>query len=100
MVDPATMCREHLLGEHREMHALVGIINSGISIQGYLDKDLLEPQHIAERHRYLVVEMLCRGYNHHSPLKPITAHVEPFEIDREAADVELRRRCAACRNLK
>ena len=37
MVNPEILCRKHLLGEHVELHMLVGWIIKGKSIQGYLD---------------------------------------------------------------
>ena len=42
MVDPRIMCRQHLLGEHVEIHMFVGAISRGKSVKGYLEKGLLE----------------------------------------------------------
>ncbi len=69
MIDPKLMCRKHLLGEHRELHALVGILKKGTGIQGYLDNNLIETHNIVNRHEELVKEMTNRGYSHKSPLK-------------------------------
>lgn len=98
MVNPATMCRAHLLGEHRELHALCGMIRKGISLQGYIDKDLIEPQHIVARHEQLVREMERRGYNHQSPIDAPYSELT-HDIDRAASARELFRRCSACREL-
>ena len=74
MVKPQLMCRKHLLGEHVEIHMLVGSIQRGKSVAGFLAKGLLEPQSIRSRHEILVVEMLRRGYTHKSEL----AEYAPF----------------------
>lgn len=63
------MCRKHLLGEHLELHMLVGSLTKGRSIQGFLDNGLLEPQNLISRHNRLVKEMIFRGYKHNSPIK-------------------------------
>jgi hypothetical protein len=67
-VNPLIMCRAHLLGEHREMHALVGMIKLGISLKGYVTTGLVDTSMIKERHELLVREMVSRSYNHHTPL--------------------------------
>ncbi len=36
MVDPTIMCRNHLLGEHVEIHMFVGTIDQGQSVRGFL----------------------------------------------------------------
>ena len=102
MVDPKIMCRKHLLGEHLELHMFVGTINKGISIQGYLDKNLLEPLGLIGRHALLVEEMTRRGYNHQSPLpRPvIPIHQQWVIIDREMALTDLLSRCEDCRKRR
>jgi len=62
------LCRQHLLGEHVEMHMFVGCIKMHTNIQGYIDKGLVEVFYIKTRHDNLVKEMLSRGYKHKSPL--------------------------------
>lgn len=95
MVNPSLMCRQHLLGEHVELHMLLSCIKRGKSIDGYLDGGLVEPQHMISRHALLVAEMERRGYKHSSPLN------ESFgpcgEVDREANLRELKERCPRCR---
>jgi hypothetical protein len=68
MVDPVLMCREHLLGEHREMHALVGMLTRKKSLTGYIKKGLLTPKLIGKRHDQLAKEIVKRGYNHLTPM--------------------------------
>lgn len=102
MVDPKMMCRKHLLGEHVEHHMFVGTINKGISVDGYLRDNLLEPLSLVSRHKELVAEMEARGYNHRSELPVVLlAGLTPaqcgVQIDREASLKELIRRCPECR---
>ena len=70
-VEPGGLCREHLLGEHRELHAIWSILTGGR--RGYSKhpetlrwKGSLKALFI--RHEKLVVEMIERGYRHMSPL--------------------------------
>ncbi len=63
MVDPKKMCRKHLLGEHVEIHMMVGTLLKGRSIDGFLERGLLEPQSARIRHDALAAEMQARGYN-------------------------------------
>lgn len=101
MIDPKIMCRQHLLGEHKEIHQLLGSLKSGHSIKGYLDKGLVEPQNIFERHAKLSNEMLIRGFSHNSEVSR-----EDFEainkapecrVNREESKKELLNRCSECK---
>ena len=42
MVEPKKMCRKHLMGEHVEIHMLIGSMRKGKSIKGFIDNGLLE----------------------------------------------------------
>jgi len=108
LVDPATMCRKHLLGEHVEMHMYIGSLAKGVKATGYLDGNLLEPAVLQERHDALATEMTRRNYIHKSPIDQVKLqtglrHLSNFEratvIDKEAARVELHRRCSECSSL-
>lgn len=97
LVDPSILCRQHLLGDHRECHTMLGVLRRGISIDGYIDGGLYEPARIADWHEALVQEMAKRGYNHKSPLVvdiplPVRGH-----IDIKGNYEELKRRCPRCR---
>lgn len=70
-VEPSILCRSHLLGEHRELHAIWSIITK--DKRGYSR----HPETLRwrgclsalyRRHESLVKEMETRGYNHGSPL--------------------------------
>lgn len=100
MVDPAIMCRAHLLGEHRELHALCGIVRGGISIRGYLDNGLIELRAIGWRHEQLVQEMLSRGYDHKTPwdgFNPLVYGLPDYgTVSRQLSFLELIDRCPNC----
>ncbi|MGI8554818.1 MAG: pyrimidine dimer DNA glycosylase/endonuclease V [Pyrinomonadaceae bacterium] len=71
-VEPARLCRQHLLGEHRELHAVWTILAEGKA--GYSrHPEVLRWQGklpaLAARHDAEVAEMAARGYRHRSPLE-------------------------------
>lgn len=70
-IPPEKLCRNHLLGEHRELHAMWIIITE--KKKGYAMhpetirwKGKLKAMYL--RHEELVKEMNNRGYHHQSPL--------------------------------
>lgn len=70
-ISPENLCRNHLLGEHRELHAIWAILTQGK--KGYSNhpetlrwKNRLKALYL--RHEKLVEEMERRGYKHNSPL--------------------------------
>lgn len=100
MCDPVIMCRQHLLGEHRELHALYGCLREGISLDGYLKYGLIEMGSLWGRHLALVREMEARGYRHKSPLPgyedlPYRAEL-PGVVDRSRELAVLLDRCGRC----
>ena len=95
-VSPKLLCRKHLLGEHRETHALIGCISRGKSIRGYIDKGLVEVHNIINRHNELVEEMVNRGYNHQSEIHTCELWREG-SVDVNANILELRKRCPECK---
>ena len=99
MVPPEVMCRKHLLGEHVEIHMMVGSLRRGRSIAGHLERGQLEPRVAQVRHRALAAEMRSRGYHHASPLLGhgrLTTKQQIAKVDAAWSLVELRRRCAEC----
>ena len=98
LVDPRVMCSQHLLGEHVELHMLVGSLNRGKNIAGFLRDGLVELRSIRRRHEELVVEMQRRGFRHESPLPEFRAR-RAGRVDPVANLKELARRCADCRTL-
>jgi hypothetical protein len=70
-ISPKRLCRLHLLGEHRELHAIWNVLTTGK--KGYANhpetlrwKGRLKALYL--RHQRLVEEMARRGYRHASPL--------------------------------
>ncbi|MFC1808320.1 pyrimidine dimer DNA glycosylase/endonuclease V [Candidatus Omnitrophota bacterium] len=70
-IPPKKLCRNHLLGEHRELHAIWVVITK--NKKGYSKhpetlrwKGKLRPLYL--RHEQLVDEMRRRGYKHKSKL--------------------------------
>jgi hypothetical protein len=94
-VPTAMLCRQHLLGEHRELHAVWTVLTQGK--QGYAR----HPETIRwdgklaalyARHETLVAEMTRRGYRHGSPLDRTLATGSPVQdvfVDPVAQQIEL-----------
>ena len=81
-VDPALLCRAHLLGEHRELHGLWNIHTLGRrGYRAHPETVRWEGKLAAlfARHQRLVTEMERRGYRHSSPLDPALATGSPFQ---------------------
>jgi hypothetical protein len=98
MVNPRIMCRQHLLGEHAEIHMFIGTISRGKSVKGYLEKGLLEVHNLYSRHEELVEEMKRRGYSHRSDVEEKWRTAEKLgAIDRKKSLEELVKRCPRCK---
>lgn len=72
-VPPSHLCRQHLLGEHRELHGLWNILTQGkVGYSRHPETRRWEGRLAAlyRRHESLVEEMARRGYRHGSPLDP------------------------------
>jgi hypothetical protein len=68
---PENLCRNHLLGEHRELHAIWAILTEGK--KGYANHPETlrwrgKLKALFQRHEAQVKEMARRGYRHLSPL--------------------------------
>jgi len=75
-IAPGKLCRQHLLGEHRELHAIWVILVKGK--KGYSrHPEVLrwkgKLKALYARHEKLVAEMEKRGYTHKSVLNKIHA---------------------------
>ena len=71
-VEPARLCRAHLLGEHRELHAVWTILTEDKAGYARHPEVLRWRGKLAAlygRHEALVAEMGRRGYRHASPLE-------------------------------
>ena len=70
-IPPKKLCRNHLLGEHNELHAMWNILTQGK--KGYSNHPETKRWQGKLRalymiHEGIVKEMISRGYNHKSPL--------------------------------
>ena len=68
---PAKLCRAHLLGEHRELHAIWSILTQnkkGYSLHPETLRWKGKLKALYFRHEELVQEMNLRGFAHQSPL--------------------------------
>lgn len=104
MVPPETMCDQHLLGEHVEIHMLAGTLARRRSIDGFVAKGLLEPSSMRVRHAALADEMEGRGFSHKSPLPDVDLEYLPAaaretRVDVATSGVDLRARCERCRAM-
>lgn len=95
---PKIMCRKHLLGEHLELHMMIGAIKKGKNISGYL-RGLYDPSQIPKRHEELVEEMKRRRYNHKSPIIVDISSLPKGEVFNPVFNLkELTKRCKECSN--
>lgn len=109
MCNSKILCRQHLLGEYRELFTLIGTINAKKKLNGYIKNNCIELASLESRYIVLKNEMLSRGY------KPVKQFVVPdmsyldsyileYRIDRESSLKDLLNRCALCldrwKNLK
>ena len=105
MLPPEGMCRKHLLGEHVELHMLLGNMRRGKSIEGFLSGGLVDPQQLFARHEELVTEMTRRGFKHTSSIDACECaslaaqYAGRTSISIAANAAELHRRCPDCAHL-
>jgi hypothetical protein len=81
-LDPSILCRKHLLGEHRELHAIWTVITQGKKGYSRHPETLRWKGRLTalySRHNLLVREMEARGYNHRSPLEEKLAKGIPYQ---------------------
>ena len=70
-ISPKRLCRNHLLGEHRELHAIWSVLVNGKKGYAHHPETLRwrgKLKALYGRHDALVQEMAVRGYQHRSPL--------------------------------
>ena len=70
-IAPENLCRQHLLGEHRELHAIWSVLinnKKGYSFHPETLRWKGKLKALYHVHDEIVREMEKRGYNHNSPL--------------------------------
>lgn len=95
-IDPAALCTQHLLGEHRELHGLFNIVNEGK--KGYSNHPETKRwvgrlAALKLRHDALVDEMHDRGYQHRSDLPEVSDSPEMPETIDDQVEALRRKRC-------
>jgi hypothetical protein len=73
-IPPEKLCRNHLLGEHRELHAIWSILIHNKKGYAHHPETLRwrgKQKALYLRHEKLVEEMVRRGYHHYSSLEKI-----------------------------
>ncbi len=96
MVNPRYLCRQHLLGEHSEIHKHRHNFVKKHNMSGRVEQ--IEPKKMKKRHDELVREMLSRGYKHNSPyeMPDISYLKDKFKVDRDFSLIDLMSRCEDC----
>ena len=105
MTPPKIMCRQHLIGEYREMFTFLGSLKKQISMQGYLKNNLFEPTSILSRFNELRNEMLERDYKpkkefiyDESIIQYLGEQSIQIKVNVERSLEDLLCRCEECRN--
>lgn len=94
-VSPFILCRKHLLGEHRELHAIWTVLTKnkkGYSKHPETLRWVGKLKALFYRHDALVLEMQSRGYNHLSPLDEKEATGDSYQhifINTEKEQLEI-----------
>ncbi len=103
-LEPEKLCRQHLLGEHRELHAIWCIITE--DKKGYRNHPEVKRWEeklcaLYHRHEQLMDEMLKRRYRHNSPLDvelAVGKKVQDEYVDAISEQLEiLKEKCCDCR---
>jgi hypothetical protein len=102
MIDPKILCRDHLCGEHYEIHKHRHNFVKHHSITGRIAGNACEPMAMKKRHDELVIEMLRRGYNHKSSyeqpdLDYLTEYERTYKVDIKESLLLLLDRCTKCK---
>ena len=101
-VNPMWMCRQHLLGEHVELHMFfTEYFIKHKRLSGYITRGLFDPTQLQWRHDIIAQEMTKRGYNHRTPLPEFTVFnlEDVVMVDYLDSKNELLTRCSRCLHL-
>ena len=97
-IPPSKLCRQHLLGEHNELHALWNILTQhkkGFSKHPETLRWKGRLKALYLRHLTLVSEMKRRGYRHRTPLDTRLAQGEEHQsefVDSPEEQIEILRK--------
>lgn len=104
-ISPKYLCREHLLGEHREVHAIWTVLienKKGYSRHPETLRWRGKLKALYLRHEILVKEMEKRGYRHKSPLdkkfaKGKAVQVQYLHTPRQQREILRKKPCGCFR---
>lgn len=71
MLPTEILCRNHLLGEHKEIHTQLAFVLKKYNPSGWIRHRFIFPTYLLVRHRELIEEFRVRKYNHQSPITTI-----------------------------
>jgi hypothetical protein len=100
MVNPRVMCGRHLFGEHRELHAIIGMIKNPklhASLKGLASRGFLELSSIYSRHQQLHTEMGLRMNKQYTSELQEVELWDTGKVDPLVSINELHTRCKQCR---
>ena len=98
MINPRLLCKQHLLGEHFEIHKAIGNLkHSGNWARALAKNGFLEPQNALKRHNELAVEIVNRRMNHKSPLKLKGTDLPYGNVNLKKSTKDLIERCKKCK---
>lgn len=83
-VSPQRLCRNHLLGEHSELHGIWSILTQdkrGFAHHPEVIRWRGKLKALYRKHQEIVEEMRRRGYQHNSPLDPELATGDERQLD-------------------
>ena len=98
-LDPSVLCDRHLLGEHRELHAIWSVLTTGKRGYAHHPETLRWRGRLAAlyaRHDAEVAEMSRRGFRHASPLAAELATGEAVQTELLDSLEAQRERLARC----
>ena len=102
MLPPIILCRQHLNGEHGEIHKFRPDFERRYRITGRVFPEVqIQPCKMKERHDLLAKEMIRRGGNHQSPYEmPFLSHIPLKELLRKPDlknNLKVLLKCPECR---
>jgi len=105
MINPKFLCKNHLMGEHFEIHKHRHIFLKKYSIAKRISPIVqIEPASMKKRHDELVREIIRRKYNHNSPyempdISYLTEAQMNAKVDLDYSLKDLNNRCPECKKL-
>jgi len=104
MIDTALLCKNHLIGEHGELHKFLPSFRKGYKVDGRFDPIVqIQFQGYQERHDALAAEMIARGYNHNSLLIDVPDFKQIYPqyfyklVNIDESYKDLCKRCPRCK---